>query len=139
MQNEPRFVVYKRRFSDYAKKNPHFNVFRGNKRNLSVYLSYFVLYLLIKRNFSAYLANGCLTCADPLALDAEIKTSKKVPVTYASINYYLICTKTNNVALLLDLLCFSIPTLCTTIVIFARSFSFVNVASLTDNCPFVVG
>ena len=139
MQNESRFEYISGGFPIMQRKPPHFNVFRVNKRNLSVYLSYFVLYLLIKRNFSAYLANGCLTCADPLALDAEIKTSKKVPVTYASINYYLICTKTNNVALLLDLLCFSIPTLCTTIVIFARSFSFVNVASLTDNCPFVVG
>src|SRR3954470_6651076 len=38
-------------------KITHFHVFRVNSRNLSVYLSFFQCYFLIKRNFSAYLPN----------------------------------------------------------------------------------
>ncbi|KLI02156.1 hypothetical protein SINU_09425 [Sporolactobacillus inulinus CASD] len=36
-------------------KIPHFHRFHVDKRNLSVYISYFLIYFLIKGNFSVYL------------------------------------------------------------------------------------
>ncbi|GAY79134.1 hypothetical protein NBRC111894_4688 [Sporolactobacillus inulinus] len=39
-------------------KIPHFHVFQVDKRNLSVYLSFFLFYFLIKGNFSVYLFIG---------------------------------------------------------------------------------
>ncbi|GAY77664.1 hypothetical protein NBRC111894_3218 [Sporolactobacillus inulinus] len=38
-------------------KIPHFHVFQADKRNLSVYLSYFLFYFLIKGIFSVYLSD----------------------------------------------------------------------------------